>query len=70
MFSTQQQRSTETTEGDESPELPSGEISFRRHVDGAESWFWADSRNNGAVPNPVVNPWNEAMDPATSAEKA
>lgn len=31
------------------PELPAGEIKFRLHVDGAESWSWADIHNNGAV---------------------
>lgn len=41
------------------PELPSGEITFTLHVDGAENWSWADIRNNGAVVNPNVNPWNE-----------
>jgi hypothetical protein len=41
------------------PELPTGEIQFHLHVDGAESWSWADIRNNGAVKNPGVNPWNE-----------
>jgi hypothetical protein len=43
-------------------ELPAGEISFTLHVDGAESWSWADIRNNAAVINPDVNPHNEAMD--------
>lgn len=43
------------------PELPTGEIQFALHVDGAESWSWADIRNNGAVPTPGVNPWNEAQ---------
>jgi len=41
------------------PELPAGEINFHLHVDGAESWSWADIKNNGAVTNPGVNPWNE-----------
>ena len=41
------------------PELPSTEISFLLHIDGAESWSWADIRNNGVVLNPTVNPWNE-----------
>ena len=41
------------------PELPDGEITFRLHVDGAQSWSWADITNNGAVSNPTVNPWNE-----------
>jgi hypothetical protein len=43
------------------PELPAGEIAFNLHVEGRESWSWADIRNNGAVPNPGVNPWNEAQ---------
>ena len=44
------------------PELPSGEIQFHLHVDGAESWLWADIKNNGQVTNPDVNPWNELQD--------
>jgi hypothetical protein len=44
------------------PELPEGEIQFCLHVDGAEDWSWADVRNNGAVANPEVNPWNERQD--------
>ncbi len=44
------------------PELPSGEISFILHVDGAESWSWADIKNNGSVPSPEVNPWNESQE--------
>ena len=43
------------------PELSKGEIAFSLHVDGAESWSWADIRNNGAVTNPGVNPWNETQ---------
>jgi hypothetical protein len=47
------------------PELPppGTEIRFLLHVDGAESWSWADIRNNGSIPVPAVNPWNEAQDP-------
>ena len=30
-------------------ELPEGEINFLLHVDGAESWSWANIRNNGAA---------------------
>jgi len=41
------------------PELPNTEIQFCLHVVGAESWSWADIRNNGAVSNPGVNPFNE-----------
>lgn len=44
------------------PELPLGEIQFHLHVQGAESWSWADIRNNGAVQVPGVNLHNEAMD--------
>jgi len=44
------------------PELPAGEIQFALHVWGAESWSWADIRNNGSVVSPGVNPWNEAQD--------
>ena len=44
------------------PELPESEIKFLIHVDGAESWSWADIRNNGNIDNPSINPWNEAQD--------
>ena len=43
------------------PELSTGEIPFLLHVDGAESWSWADIQNNGAVNKPSVNPFNEMM---------
>jgi len=45
------------------PELPDGEITFSIKVDGADSLSFAYIRNNGAVPDPEVNPWNEAQDP-------
>jgi hypothetical protein len=41
------------------PELPKGEIQFSLHIDGAESWSWADIKNNGSVLKPGVNSWNE-----------
>jgi len=44
------------------PELPKGEISFSLHVDGEESWSWADIRNNGSIALPTVNPHNEWQD--------
>lgn len=44
------------------PELPKGEIKFLLHIDGVESWSWADIRNNGAVTKPDINPWNESQD--------
>ena len=43
------------------PELPKGNIRFQIHVDGAESWSWADIQDNSSVTNPRVNPWNEAQ---------
>ena len=43
------------------PELPLGEIEFSLKVFGAESWSWADIRNNGAVQQARINPWNEAQ---------
>jgi hypothetical protein len=43
------------------PELPAGEIAFTLKVAGAEAWSWAEIHNNGACPNPGVNPWNEAQ---------
>lgn len=48
----------------EHPELPADEIQFQLTVRGAESWSWANIRNNGAELAPGVNPWNEAQDPA------
>lgn len=44
------------------PELPIGEIKFQLFVHGAESFSYADIRNNGDVTNPGVNPHNEMMD--------
>jgi len=44
------------------PELPDTEIQFQLHVDGAESWSWADIKNNGNVTEPSVNLHNESMD--------
>jgi hypothetical protein len=49
------------------PELPTGEISFHLHVDGAENWSWANIKNNGAVTTLGVNPWNEAQDSTPEA---
>ncbi|MEY3205039.1 MAG: hypothetical protein RLZZ21_1370 [Planctomycetota bacterium] len=44
------------------PELPEGEIKFLLQVCGAQHWSWASIRNNGAVEEPDVNPWNERQD--------
>ena len=51
------------------PELPAGEIQFSLHVVGAQSWSWADIRNNGAVQNPDVNPWNEQQEQRSAIVK-
>ena len=44
------------------PELPEDEIQFVLHVNGAESWSWADIKNNGSVTNSSINIWNELQD--------
>ena len=67
MFSVQQKRDIadkiqQILRDTNHPELSTGEIQFAIHIDGAESWSWADIRNNGAVTNPDVNPWNEKQD--------
>lgn len=56
----------------EHPELPprGQPIRFLLHVDGAESWSWADIRNNEAVTTPGVNPWNEKEALASAAGPA
>lgn len=64
MFSVQQKRDIaeavqQILRATNHPELPRGEIRFALHVDGAAAWSWADIRNNGAVSDPSVNPWNE-----------
>jgi hypothetical protein len=67
MFSVQQKREISEAvqriiRATNHPELPEGEIQFHLHVEGAETWSWADIENNGAVQNPGVNPWNELQD--------
>lgn len=44
------------------PELPAGEIEFCLRVNGAEPWSYAEIHNNGSVPTPAVNLWNEMQD--------
>jgi len=69
MFSSSQKRAIATQiqqilRDTNHPELPDGEIVFLLHVEGAESWSWADIRNNGAVHHPkaTANPWNERLE--------
>lgn len=64
MFSVQQKRDIadkvqQILRDTKHPELPEGEIAFLLHIEGAESWSWADIRNNGSITSPGVNPWNE-----------
>ncbi len=66
MFSVQQKRAIservqQILQDTQHPELPKGEIQFHLHVDGAESWSWADIKNNGSVNNPSINAWNERI---------
>ena len=51
------------------PELPTGEINFRLHVDGAKSWSWANIQNNGSEPEPGVTSWNEKQDTQAAKEE-
>jgi hypothetical protein len=37
------------------PELPEGEIQFKLHVDGKETWSWADIVNNRSATPPAPN---------------
>lgn len=67
MFSTQQKRAIadavqKILRATNHPELPAGEIKFILRVDGAEEWSCAVIKNNGDVPEPGVNPWNELQD--------
>ena len=64
MFSMQQKRAISEAvqrilQDTRHEELPKGEITFHLHVSGAESWSWADIKNNGSVTKPGINPWNE-----------
>ena len=70
MFSVRQKRDIaeqvqQILRNTEHPELPDGEIQFNLHVNGATAMSWADIRNNGAVAQPSVNPWNEQQDHAS-----
>lgn len=42
------------------PEMPTKRPMFKLHVDGAESWSWADIEPNWKHHDPAqANPWNE-----------
>jgi hypothetical protein len=47
------------------PELPEGEIGFTLQVHGAESWSWANIKNNGTTEEFQINAHNERQDPQT-----
>jgi hypothetical protein len=64
MFSIQEKRDLankiqELIRATNHPELPSGNIKFRIHIDGAEAWSWADIQDNASVPITYLNPWHE-----------
>lgn len=68
MFSVQQKREISNSiqkilRETNHPELPRDEIQFHLHVQGSIPMSWADIKNNGAVLNPQVSPWNEHPDP-------
>lgn len=52
------------------PELPAGEIQFVLHVNGNSPLSYAVICNNGAVPDPGVNPHNERQDPESGGAHA
>lgn len=43
------------------PEMSTEKVSFKLHVNGKESWSWADIEPNWMFEHkaPEVNPWNE-----------
>lgn len=43
------------------PEMPKDKLKFKLHVDGKESWSFADIEPNWVYENkePGINPWNE-----------
>lgn len=52
------------------PEMPTDRPQFRLHVDGKESWSWADIEPNWTFDDknpPGVNPWNEVAREAMAA---
>jgi len=64
MFSTSEKQSISSSiqnilRATNHPELSKEEIQFNIHIDGAESWSWADIKNNGAYDGEEGNPWNE-----------
>ena len=67
MFSVQQKRDISNAvqkilRDTNHPELPKeGEIEFSLNVRGAEAWSFALIKNNAAIVNPSVNPFNEAV---------
>jgi len=46
------------------PEMPKDKPMFKLHIDGKESWSWADIEPNHLFENktPGVNPYNEIQD--------
>jgi len=53
------------------PEMPSVKPRFHLHIDGAESWSWADIEPNWKYDDahkPSVNPFNELVAAQMNAE--
>lgn len=44
------------------PEMPTEKPDFKIHINGKESWSWADIQPNWKVYAPSINPWNEKME--------
>lgn len=67
MFSMQQKRDISTAVQNilretQHPELPTDkEMNFQLHVEGKESWSWADIKNNNACKTPSINLYNEQI---------
>jgi len=53
------------------PEMPKDKPTFKLHVDGKESWSWADIEPNWVyeIKKPSVNPWNEVAREKMEANK-
>ena len=53
----------------EHPEMPKQQPDFKIHINGKESWSWADIEPNWKYENksPRINPWNETQ--ASTKEK-
>ena len=53
------------------PEMPKSKPYFKLHIDGAETWSWADIEPNWCFDdkNPSINPWNEEVEEMMDRER-